>query len=438
MKKCKRILALALSLVLAASLAACGGNTAASSESTASAAGSTASAAASGTGTESTLSGELKFAFWDTNQEPGLVAQAARFMELNPGVKITVEITPWNEYWTKMQAAATGGNLADIFVMHPDQVEVYGQGNVLMDLTEITSSQVDMSKFPEYVNADFLVDGKQYAVPKDVGTMALLYNKDIFDAAGVAYPDSKWTWDDMAAAAEKLTDPAKDIYGFGAPNDGQNYYWNLIWSNGGEVMENGKCVMDSPKSIEAMEYAMSFIEKGYSPTASDFTTLTEEEYFQSGKIAMMLQGSWMLNQYLSAEGLNFDCAEIPSKDGNRVVICSGMGYSISSTTKNPDAAKAFMVFLGSEEGQRIQAETGICIPAYEGTQQPWIDMFKTIDPTPFVTGANYGHTSPGLTTTNEASLVIDELMPEIFDLRLPVAEGMKQISQRINEINGVS
>lgn len=431
MKKCKRIVALAIAAVIMLVLTACDAQTDKSSA-TPETGGEVSEA------NDSELSGELKFAFWDTNQEPGLIAQAEKFMEYNPGVKITVETTPWDEYWTKMQAAATGGNLADIFVMHPDQVEVYAEGGVLMDLTEITSSEIDMSKFPDYVCADFLVDDMQYAVPKDIGTMALVYNKDIFDDAKIEYPNSDWTWDDLTDVAKRLTDKDKDIFGFGAPNDGQNYYWNLIWSNGGEVMEDGICVMDSEKTIEAMEYAVSFIKDGSSPTVSDFTTLTEEEYFQSGKLGMLFQGSWLLNQYLSMDDLNFDVAEIPSINGNRGAICSGMGYSVSAKTSSPEAALAFLAFLGSEEGQRIQAETGICIPAYEGTQQPWIDQFTDINVSAYVQVADYGHTSPGLTTTNEASLVIDDLMPEIFDLQLDVAEGMKQITQRINEINDVS
>jgi multiple sugar transport system substrate-binding protein len=88
------------------------------------------------------VSGELKFAFWDSNQEIGLVEQAKAFMQKHPDLKITVEITPWGEYWTKMQVAATGGNMPDVFVMHPDQVEIYAEGGMVMDLSAITINDV--------------------------------------------------------------------------------------------------------------------------------------------------------------------------------------------------------------------------------------------------------------------------------------------------------
>jgi multiple sugar transport system substrate-binding protein len=381
------------------------------------------------------LSGELKFAFWDSNQEIGLVEQAKAFMQKHPKLKITVEITPWGEYWTKMQVAATGGNMPGVFVMHPDQVEIYAEGGMVMDLSTITAN-LDMTKFPDYINDDFEVNGKPYGIPKDIGTLGLYYNKDIFDAAGYSYPTRDWTWDDVSKAAVALTDKSKGIYGICAPNNGQSFYWNLVWQNGGDYFDaNGRCIMDSPSQIEAMEFAISFIKNGSSPAVQDFTTLSTVQYFSSGKSAMLYDGSWRISQYVSVEGLNFGVSEMPIGK-QRGSICSGMAYSVATRSKNPDAAAAFIAWLGTGEAQIIQAETGICIPAYEGAAQPWIDRYTLFDASPFVKAAEYGHVSPGLTTTNDARTVVEEIMPEIYDFKIPVTEGMRQIAVRINEISG--
>lgn len=386
-------------------------------------------------GTAVSAETELKMIFWDSNQEPGLVAMAEGFMAANEGIKVTVETVPWDEYWQKLMAAAQGGGMPDIVVMHPDEVENYAQGGVLMDLTDVLDGEIaNRSNFPDYVVADFEVDGKCYGIPKDIGTMGLFYNKDLFDAAGVDYPTSEWTWDDMMAAAEKLTDPEAGIYGLNADNNGQNFYWNLIWQNGGDVWdkETNKCTFDMPETIEAMEYAVSFVEKGYSPTPADFANLTADEYFESGKSAMTFAGSWMLTEYQNVEGLNFDVAELPTGK-EKAAICSGMAFAVSASTAYPEEAKKLVEYLGSEEAQTIQAESGVAIPAYKGTQEPWVAQFTDFDASAFVKVEEYGHTSPGLTTsTNEAGAVLDEYMPQIFSLELPVEEGLKTITEKIN------
>lgn len=419
MKKYKKIAAALLSGTMALSLAACGGN---ESESSGSSGGSSKKV-------------ELKMIFWDSNQEPGLQAMADGFMEKNLDISVTVETIPWDDYWTKLQAAAQGGDMPDIVVMHPDEVENYASGGMLMDLTDVLDGETaNRSSFPDYVIEDFTVDGKNYGIPKDIGTMGLFYNKDLFDAAGIAYPTSDWTWDDLTAAAEQLTDQENGIYGLNADNNGQNFYWNLIWQNGGDVWdeEEDLCTFDMPETIEAMEYAVSFGEKGYSPTPADFANLTADEYFESGKTAMTFAGSWMLTEYQSIEELNFDVAELPTGK-EKASICSGMAFSVSANTKYPEEAKQLVEYLGSEEAQTIQAESGVAIPAYDGTQQPWVDQFTDFDASAFVKAGEYGHTSPGLTTsTNESSAILDEYMPKIFSLELPVEEGLKTITEQIN------
>jgi multiple sugar transport system substrate-binding protein len=113
-----------------------------------------------------------------------------------------------------------------------------------------------------------------------------------------------------------------------------------------------------------------------------------------------------------------------------------MAYSVAAHSKNHDATIAFVAWLGTREAQIIQAETGICIPAYDGAAQPWVDRYTVFDASPFVKAAEYGHVSPGLTTTNDARTIVEEIMPEIYDFQISAAEGMRQIAKRINEING--
>ncbi|HAX72453.1 MAG TPA: sugar ABC transporter substrate-binding protein, partial [Firmicutes bacterium] len=157
----------------------------------------------------------ITYSIWDKIQEPGMRAIADAFEEANPGIKVNVEVTPWDQYWTKLEAAATGGTLPDVFWMHSSQSARFAEGNMLMDLTEkiSNSEQVDLSKFPEELSKLYTFDGNVYAIPKDIDTVGLWYNKTLFDAAGVSYPDETWTWETLLDAAQKLTDKDNGVYG---------------------------------------------------------------------------------------------------------------------------------------------------------------------------------------------------------------------------------
>jgi len=158
----------------------------------------------------------ITYACWDSNQAALLQTVADEFHAANPNITIDIQVNGWSDYWTALEAAATGGSLPDTFWMHSNNIYYYGANNQLMDLSDYIakSDLVDLNNFPEGLNAIYNIDGKQYAVPKDYDTIALWYNKTLFDAAGINYPDDTWTWDDLRAAAKALTKADGSQYGF--------------------------------------------------------------------------------------------------------------------------------------------------------------------------------------------------------------------------------
>lgn len=175
MKKYKKVTAILLSGMMTLALCACGGGNTkeeGTQQSTQNAA-QTEQTATADTG-KSGDQVSLRMIFWDSNQEPGLVAMAEGFMKQHENIKVSVETVPWDEYWMKLQAAAQGQNMPDIVVMHPDEVENYAQGGMLMDLTEVLEGETaNKSNFPDYVVEDFALDGRLYGIPKDIGTLGL-------------------------------------------------------------------------------------------------------------------------------------------------------------------------------------------------------------------------------------------------------------------------
>ncbi|MBC2316210.1 sugar ABC transporter substrate-binding protein [Listeria booriae] len=411
-----RILAIFFTILLAVGLAGCG---------------SSGSDKASSSGKN-----EITLALWDANQKPAMEEMSKAFMKENPDIKVNVELTPWDQYWTKLQAAATGGNMADVFWMSPEQIFTYAQGDALLDLNDkIKADKFDMTKYPENLVDALKVDDKQLAIPKDNSTVALWYNKDLFDKARVSYPDDTWTWDTWMDAAKKLTDKKAGIYGMLAPNNGQNFIYNLIYQNGSDFFtkDGKKSLYDSPKTIEAVEYGTEFIKKGYSPSIADFSNTTPDQYFESGKAAMVTAGSWMNSEYLSIDGLNVGVAPMPKK-ADHGTISAGMGYSIAAKTKNPDAAWKFVQYMGGKDANLIQSKSGAAISAYDGTQQPYVDKFPTIDAQVFVDAAKYGHSSYMVPSRADWLSMEEDMMINIFSGQISAKKGCTELAKQINDV----
>ena len=150
----------------------------------------------------------LTFQIWDIAQRDGMQAMCDAYTAQHPDVVIEVQVTSWSEYWTKLEAAAESNTMPDIYWMHTDQILYYADFGILADLTDLYDAE-DPNFYADHYSEISLsnasgTDGKLYGVPKDKDNVLLVYNKEMFDAAGVAYPDESWTWDDMEAASAQI------------------------------------------------------------------------------------------------------------------------------------------------------------------------------------------------------------------------------------------
>lgn len=324
---------------------------------------------------------KLIFQIWDQGQKAGMEALASAYIADHPGVEIEVQALGWDEYWTKLEATATSNTMPDIFWMHSNQMYKYADAGMLADCTDLidpddySQNAIDNAKGS---------DGRIYGVPKDKDIVTMLYNKDLFDAAGVAYPDDTWTWDDLEAASQSIYD-ATGKYGYMAYAHDQVGYWNFVYQNGGRILtEDGSTPCYTEEATkEAISYYISLQNNDWCPTQAQFANTGAAELFFSGQGAMYYAGSWDLTNlcknYPDMNG-RWDVAVLPkcpdpkSGDG-RAAISNSVSYATSATGSDKALALDFLKFLGSEEGQRIQGETGVAIPAYNGLEDTWVSTF---------------------------------------------------------------
>lgn len=379
----KRLLSLALAAsMMVGTMAGCSGGSGSSSAATA------AVSSSAGTTATSKASGEpvtLNFAIWDSNQEKGLRTIADNFEAKNPGIKVKINVTSWDNYWTMLEAGATGGSLPDVFWMHSNEIYRYGSNGMLLDLTDriAKSDQVKLSDYPDGLVKIYNIDNKQYAIPKDFDTIGLWYNKTMFDKAGIKYPDDTWTWDTLYSAAKKLT--KNGVYGILTPLHNQEGFYNFIYQNKGKVISDDKKTSgySDPATVEAMEYYVKFVKEKLSPQI--FTDKERAEALENGLCAMGFFGSWNLSGFTENEYMakNFDVAVLP-QGKTRASIYNGLGNAISATTKHPEEAWKFVEYLGTKEAQDEQAKLGVAISAHNGSADLWVSSNKTFHVKAFI------------------------------------------------------
>lgn len=334
----------------------------------------------------------LTFQIWDVAQRDGMQAICDAYTAKHPDVEIEVQVTSWSEYWTKLEATAISNQMPDIFWMHTNEILKYADYGKIAELTDLYDGE-DPNYFQDHFSEVSLLnvqgsDGKYYGVPKDKDTVGLVYNREMFDAAGVSYPDETWTWDDLCEASRKIYD-ATGKYGYMAYGDDQLGYWNFVYQNGGCILKEDNITggFDEAATRDAMKFYIDLQKEDWCPDQNYFAETSPGTAFFSEQGAMFLEGNWnILNEmknYPNMEG-KWDVAVLPkcpnpaSGDG-RATISNGLCYATAAKGKNLEVVKDVLRFFGSEEGQRIQGESGAAIPAYEGLEQTWVSVFDQFD-----------------------------------------------------------
>jgi multiple sugar transport system substrate-binding protein len=352
----------------------------------------------------------VTYAVWNKDQMPGLQQVVTEFEKSHPNIHVQLELTPFDQYWTKLQTSAGSGSAPDVFWMNGPNAQLYESNGMLLPLSDrIKKDGVDLAMYQHDLVSLYQYDGQQFGVPRDFDTVGLWYNKELFDAAGVPYPNASWTWADLQRAAQQLTNPGKGVYGVAAALMNQENYYNTIPQAGGSVIsKDGKhSGYDDPATIAGMGFWTDLIKQGLSPSLQQMTDTAPLQLFQSGKVAMYYGGSWRaiaLNQNDYTKN-RVDVAPLPAGKQQAVVI-HGLANVVYAKSKHPDQAWELAKFLSSAQAADILAQTGTVIPAYQGTQDAWVKSMPQFHLQVFIDALKY--TVPYPISKNTAAWQADE------------------------------
>lgn len=286
----KKAISILLTLGMTLSLAACGG----------------ADTTKGTTGTETKTSNKtgdtITMAIWDNNQLAGIQKIADEWSETS-GVQVEIETLDWATYWTMLEAGVSGGEMPDVFWMHSGYAKLYEDADVLLNLNDYIANDdaIDLNNYYDGIVKLYSQDGNQYAIPKDHDTIAVVYNKTVFDKYGVEYPTDDMSWQDFADKAQEISEKGKDdgVYGtYMNCGSNQSGWYNLIYAYGGKVISDDgtKSEMDSPETIKAMQFVVDEILPAC-PSQDAMANTAGDVMLVSGTVGMYLDGSWMVNSY---------------------------------------------------------------------------------------------------------------------------------------------
>ena len=340
---------------------------------------------------------------WDSNQQAGLQEIADDWTKIS-GVPVKIEVVNWDSYWTLLAAGAQGGEMPDVFWTHSNTVQMYMDNDLLLKLNDyIAKDGVDMNLYYEdIVKLYTRADGNIYALPKDHDTIALLYNKAIFDKYGVEYPTDDWTWEDMYAAAQKIQEggAADGVYGMAMnTSNNQDGWYNLVYDYGGKVItdDHKGTTIGSDEGKAGMEMVRKLLTAG-APQSVVAETGTDS-LFQSDKVGMITQGSWMINSFYKAEHHDdYAWACLPyadvngngqCDDGERWSCYNGLGWAAAYNTQHPDECASLIEYFCSVDAQKKQAELGVTMAGIKGISDEFANAFPGMDVSAFTKAESF-------------------------------------------------
>ncbi len=279
----------------------------------------------------------------------------------NPKIKINYEITPYADYFTKLQTNIAGGNGPDVFELNYENSVTYYENGATKNLNELLTEEAKKGFDTTALSGFATTSGEQFGLPASFSTVLTYYNKDLFDQAGVQYPTDDWTWEDEISAAEKLTDAQNGVYGLVAPYS-YNEYYKTVAQNGGALFneDNSVATINSQENEEALKYMIDAIENGYTP--ANLGPDEDTNLFKNQKAAMFTTGSWMFGAFADVDF----AWDVVTEAGNtqKANHYFSNAVAMSSSTKKEAAAYKWMEYYTLNSNvQKMKVENDWETPA---------------------------------------------------------------------------
>ena len=376
----------------------------------------------------------IVFSGWGDETEQQIYRDSIeRFNAVYPNVTVDFQPIP-ADFQTKMKAAMAGGTAADVFYVDDQLMAAFGPTGQLLPLDDyMKEAGVSRSDFIPALMSIFTLDGQTYALPKDWGTLGLVYLPEAFAAAGIPEPTADWTWDDLKAAAEAIQ--ATGTYGGFCQNADWARFAPWAFGNGGAYVspDFSTAMVDTPEIREAAAFVTEMKASGAIVTAADVGAGWCGEAIGKKLVGMTYEGGWMVN-FMRQDYADVEWKAVPlpaGPQGNADVIFTN-GIGVNAATQYPKAAAALAIFLTSRENQAEIVKTGF---AYS-THPDQVDLVVDPNDKAIAQGGLFDLTrvaywGPNTGKVNDA---VSKALERIYLGDQTVEEAFAQAQQEIQDI----
>ena len=407
----------------------------------------------------------IKYVLWDANQLPAYQKVADDFMAKNPDIKIVIDQSGWNDYWTNLQTTMVGNTAPDVFTDHLAKVNDFASKGQVVDIAPLVKrDKVDTSIYLPGL-ADLWTKGAvRYGLPKDWDTIAIVVNKDFQKAAGIADAElANLTWNpkdggSLQKVLAKLTvdkngnnglSPnfdAKDVVRYGmeiqhSDDRGQSQFSCFALSTGWYYTDGtfkANYHYDDPRFAQTIQWMLDMTKKGFI-CPYEATGLSNSSLFPAKKAAMTLDGSWMIGYYANSVDFPVGFYQTPVGPVGRKSMTNGLADSIWSGSKHKEEAWKWVKYLASAEAEKTVGTFGVVFPAVKAGVDNALAAYKAknMDVDAFTEMA----TAKGVTFVYpvlDNGVKVSEIMVQAFDTiflgKGEVAPTLKAANAKVNAL----
>lgn len=377
---------------------------------------------------------DITLDFWNGftgGDGPFMQQMVEQFNDEHDNITVESNTQQWAEFYQRLPAAVTAGEGPDVGVMHLDQLATMAARNVILPLDDLTEA-LDLSAddFSEEVWNAGVYNDQRFGVPLDVHSLAMYYNTEHFEAAGITEPPTDR--ESFMAALDALQE-AGYATPFWMPSRWPAHlmFLSLDWQNGGEpyAEDGSEALFGEDEGVEALEWMRSIIDEGYSP--SDVAIDSQYVAFKNGETSITWDGIWQIND-LEASGLPYALAPIPAIGDEPLAWANSHQFFLprQDDANAQTAAKVFIAWMSEHSAD--WAGAGM-IPARESERtggaldgMPQLPIAEQIDNLRFLPSV------PGIGTVQAETLeiaVADGVLGAA-----PPADALEREAQRATQL----
>ncbi len=352
------------------------------------------------------------------------------YEEENPHITFERTYVPNADLNQRISQGIAGNQLPDIVLVDNPAHQAFAEAGAFADITEEVEEWGEAEHYYEGAWESTIFDGRNYGIPNNSNALALFYNVDMLEEAGITEPPD--TWEELEEVASQLTTDDRYGFAFSAVRDEQGtfQYLPFLWQAGADLDS-----LSSPEAISSMELLQQMIDEGsMSENVINWDQQDLRTHFQLENVAMMVNGPWQVpNIRNEAEDLNWDVVTMPA--GNQEAsILGGENWAITSASEHKEEAWEFLKYtqqpeiLGPthEDGGRLPSRVDVgddddYIWNQDEQLRVFIDQLETAQPRAY--GSNYPEISTIIQESLQRSLMgedVEEVLNEADERVTPL------------------